>query len=316
MVSPKVGFKAFRPQGEACRRRMHYTMGFTLIELLVVIAIIAILAAILFPVFAQARAKARAITCLSNMKQLGTAVAMYMQDYDEVVIPCRLGYDAATVGNHASAANPWGYTGPRWWRQQWQFIIQPYTKNFGLFRCPDMTADDGPDWVSNPELPQMGTSMCLNDMMSTWGADDGGADRTRLAQIRKPADMVLFAESAAVSKNGDAWTGASAGKDAYLSNPDGYNTTYNTTPDGRGFYNPNRLSWNGASDPMIVPVPRHNGFCNVIYFDGHAKAIKLSQYWIRPGITKIARHADGSFDNADDWGGEYDIFGQDGVRSN
>ena len=57
--------------------------GFTLIELLVVIAVIAILAAILFPVFAQAREKARSTACLSNMRQIGTAVTMYIQDYDE-----------------------------------------------------------------------------------------------------------------------------------------------------------------------------------------------------------------------------------------
>ena len=57
--------------------------GFTLIELLVVIAIIAILAAILFPVFAQAREKARQVACLSNAKQMGTAAMMYAQDYDE-----------------------------------------------------------------------------------------------------------------------------------------------------------------------------------------------------------------------------------------
>src|SRR5436189_3665924 len=58
--------------------------GFTLIELLVVIAIIAILAAILFPVFAQAREKARQASCLSNVKQLGLALAMYAQDNDEM----------------------------------------------------------------------------------------------------------------------------------------------------------------------------------------------------------------------------------------
>ncbi|NLO06641.1 MAG: DUF1559 domain-containing protein [candidate division WS1 bacterium] len=60
------------------------TRGFTLIELLVVIAIIAILAAILFPVFARAREKARQASCLSNAKQIGLAMLMYVQDYDEM----------------------------------------------------------------------------------------------------------------------------------------------------------------------------------------------------------------------------------------
>src|SRR5688572_16773650 len=76
--SMRARFARLRSEGRGARRG-----GFTLIELLVVIAIIAILAAILFPVFAQAREKARSSTCLSNQKQLGTAMSMYLQDWDE-----------------------------------------------------------------------------------------------------------------------------------------------------------------------------------------------------------------------------------------
>src|SRR5436309_3953243 len=101
-----------------CTIRRH--RGFTLIELLVVIAIIAILAAILFPVFAQARDKARQTSCLSNIKQLGMALIQYVQDYDEV-----LPHHAADYADFMSPA-----AGPNWARS-----IQPYARSTGILAC-------------------------------------------------------------------------------------------------------------------------------------------------------------------------------------
>lgn len=98
--------------------------GFTLIELLVVIAIIAILAAILFPVFARAREAARATTCRSNMKQIGTAMRMYSQDYDELMI--KGGQD---VGTTDSDGNGRYDPGPA-------ILLQPYIKNAPVWQCP------------------------------------------------------------------------------------------------------------------------------------------------------------------------------------
>ena len=101
--------------------------AFTLIELLVVIAIIATLAAILFPVFAQAREKAREVTCISNLRQIGLGVRMYTQDYDET-LPIFHMYNFKTAGNPGP-----GEPGHRGVEDQ----ILPYSRNKDIFRCPN-----------------------------------------------------------------------------------------------------------------------------------------------------------------------------------
>jgi prepilin-type N-terminal cleavage/methylation domain-containing protein/prepilin-type processing-associated H-X9-DG protein len=103
--------------GNAWAGRSH---GFTLIELLVVIAIIAILAAILFPVFSRAREKARQTSCLSNVRQIGLAIAQYTQDYDER-FPLA-GYIIPSVG----------------WRPLHQIMLPPYIRNDQIFSCPSV----------------------------------------------------------------------------------------------------------------------------------------------------------------------------------
>jgi prepilin-type N-terminal cleavage/methylation domain-containing protein len=104
-----------------------YRVGFTLIELLVVIAIIAILAAILFPVFSTAREKARQTHCLNNMKNWGTAVLQYLNDYDER-------FPAVTCSD-SFFPEPWC---EGWYNHlpPWMLSAQPYIRNFQVGICP------------------------------------------------------------------------------------------------------------------------------------------------------------------------------------
>ncbi|HVK04841.1 MAG TPA: DUF1559 domain-containing protein [Armatimonadaceae bacterium] len=109
--------------------------AFTLIELLVVIAIIAILAAILFPVFAQAREKARSASCLSNMKQIGLAAMMYAGDYDETLPetgwngPCS---NPTPNGSGVHTVSDDYYSGVG----SFPIASAPYIKNWDIFKCP------------------------------------------------------------------------------------------------------------------------------------------------------------------------------------
>jgi len=123
---------------------MKRSYGFTLIELLVVMAIIAILASILFPVFAQARAKALAIVCLSNMRQIGMALTMYVQDHDEKFPPTRTGIDG------------WGCD-PARRIGTWRTALSGYVGNWKLFYCPSSQCSGGQpeeEWLDGQFQPQ------------------------------------------------------------------------------------------------------------------------------------------------------------------
>ncbi|HZP80052.1 MAG TPA: prepilin-type N-terminal cleavage/methylation domain-containing protein [Chthonomonadaceae bacterium] len=232
--------------------------GFTLIELLVVIAIIAILAAILFPVFAQAREKARMTACLSNTRQLGTALRMYSQDFDET-------YPRITFIETPDYFDTYN----------WRNAIRPYVKNKGIFACPSNPFsrpspgtlpvtedfDTGRDpkgnaegWSEEPDLT-MPVSYAMNSCASTWlpatGPDaDPSLSALSDGAISRPADTIAIGEVAA------GWSDINMNW-AY-SNP--------TSAQCQWGY------WHGSSWPGGNPA----GPANWTFFDGHAKAKKWS----------------------------------------
>jgi prepilin-type N-terminal cleavage/methylation domain-containing protein/prepilin-type processing-associated H-X9-DG protein len=272
--------------------------GFTLIELLVVIAIIAILAAILFPVFAQARAKARAIQCISNLKQLSLGVAMYQQDYDERIIPEHLALSDGEVGVQPPGSNNAGTI--RDWRRYWWYRVQPYTKNYAIQVCPDRRDDGGLEWPSDPENFRVGGSLGINDLMSGW---DNDGTSPRLANIDAPAFSVQLSDAGAPSPlntNDDPWVHGDAAATLYDQDPDNTKNLYTNDVEGTWFFNEDRSNW-ANGDARRLPTARHQQECNVAFFDGHAKAVKLSQYWLPRGRKP-------------EWNGPNDHFGQVGVR--
>jgi prepilin-type N-terminal cleavage/methylation domain-containing protein/prepilin-type processing-associated H-X9-DG protein len=170
--------------------------AFTLIELLVVIAIISILAAILFPVFARARENARRSSCMSNLKQIALASAMYVQDYDET-------YPKFVLASYANitATNPGG----------WAQAFDPYLKSEQIFQCPseenNQTTSKAPkDRASNAKF----SDYWLN----------ANASLQKLSAFDAPSMTVLFGdgESGDADKDATVLSNATGGKAYYAHN--------------------------------------------------------------------------------------------------
>jgi prepilin-type N-terminal cleavage/methylation domain-containing protein/prepilin-type processing-associated H-X9-DG protein len=236
--------------------------GFTLIELLVVIAIIAILAAILFPVFAQAREKARQTACLSNCKQMGIAIATYIQDYDETLPFAAI---SSSVPNYSTLPN-----------RRWYYLLDPYVKNTQIYMCPsapDITVTNAsiPFGVSKAASVPLGYGINANICGYASLTSPGGL---ALSQINDSAGTTLIVETAQFTdqiltiNDPMKWVPyGNASVDIQFSPPG--DLTANST----------RWSSCGSSgNDCRRPIARHNGGMNAVYCDGHAKWSKVEQF--------------------------------------
>ncbi len=218
--------------------------AFTLIELLVVIAIIAILAAILFPTFAQAREKARAAACLSNQKQLGTALQMYLQDYDERLFF----YAALPDGNGRSRSRTGSVLAPGASADpvRWYNALMPYVASRQVFTCPD---DDLPtmsrDAVGQLTIPRSYIAV-------------RAAEGIALSQIDRPAEIIVITEK---------W-----GHNQSSPSAPGYAITDSWIEPFNGDFN-----YDSASGRMEIAANRHQGGTIAALYDGHARRLHPGQ---------------------------------------
>jgi prepilin-type N-terminal cleavage/methylation domain-containing protein/prepilin-type processing-associated H-X9-DG protein len=234
--------------------------GFTLIELLVVIAIIAILAAILFPVFAQAREKARATSCLSNTKQISLGFAMYNQDYDE-------GFPATVSERQAPAGTP--DTAEARAPFSIQNILYPYTKNTGIFKCPSGPAWPAPEageWYPSDIGCHLNEGLLVpasNNHAAQYAgldqpdlSDFGFNQNTPLASINYPSNFLLCGDAS--RSDGTASRGGLYPQDPIVGGVD----------------------W---AFPLVTTqaalAPRHTNGSNIAYSDGHSKFKRPEQTW-------------------------------------
>jgi prepilin-type N-terminal cleavage/methylation domain-containing protein/prepilin-type processing-associated H-X9-DG protein len=243
----------------------HRRHAFTLIELLVVIAIIAILAAILFPVFAQARAKARQTTCVSNQKQLSTSIMMYIQDYDET-FPMAFGTNAAgawRVGQYVPFPPNWRPGSSQSYIDHgnvtWANAIFPYVKSYGVYRCPEGAVSPlaGVDYAA-PVVPPQANSYEYNALLMS----------SSQAAMAFPASVLLLWEMPA--------------KNAPLGLIGPTFPLRCNTPNSPCVYvarsTAGCATGNGGSNAWFGPNPNqwlHAGGQNFAYADGHVKFVKF-----------------------------------------
>ena len=232
--------------------------GFTLIELLVVIAIIAILAAILFPVFAQAREKARSTACLSNMKQICTAAQMYVQDYDDQLIFRASGSGKATASRTGEVV-PAGDASD-YWREVWWNALMPYIKNGQVYTCP---GDGGPTLSADSTCNAYPAASCLASSLTIKRSYIAlsTSESPGLAQIDDPVDTIIIT---------DKWD-----KDYKGAVTDSWLEPFNSdfTPDVQV---PAR-TWTAGN--------RHQGRLNASFMDGQSKAVGTNLLWTSKYVT-------------------------------